>query len=187
MANPQLPRRERRDANWAWWLIGLAVLVGIGYWIYTGYSGDSMREQRAEAPTVRSISENPRDYYGQTVTVNGTVDDVIGTRGFTLGEGIVVLPEGPQVSESRKFQPGEVVQVTGTVMELTGDLKKQIGEEVNQKGPVIMASRIDLSPAGQAEREQGGAAAPGAGGTGTEAPSPQSGQQEQPDAGTSGR
>ncbi|MCZ7574564.1 MAG: hypothetical protein M5U01_38935 [Ardenticatenaceae bacterium] len=99
------------------------------------------------------ITANPQRYYGQTVTVTGTVDVVLSPNAFTiarnnlldLGE-ITVLSSTPR----RALNAGERLQVTGIVRqfvrgEIERDLDFDLGEDLSaqfENKPVIIASSV---------------------------------------------
>ncbi|MEC4805223.1 MAG: hypothetical protein SAJ12_16400 [Jaaginema sp. PMC 1079.18] len=111
-----------------------------------------------ENVTTEELSENTNDYIGQTVSVRGEVNELVGDTAFLMdedqifgGEEILVF----NASEERLVLPeGEEtkVQVTGEVQELVAaDLEEEYDLEPDSlaeydKRPVIIAESVALSP-----------------------------------------
>jgi len=103
---------------------GLALLAVLGLVVYLALD----RPGRANGqPGVADIADDPQEYYGQTVTVSGDVDEGLGPNAFSLEQRrllssrdvLVVVPHGLPVPEGRPaaqpLQSGDDLQVTGIV------------------------------------------------------------------------
>lgn len=121
-------------------------------------------------PTPVSIGElldEPGRYTGQTVTVSGEVNDILGPKAFSIGgeeflppgELLVVSPQGfpqlPDRPENEHLVDDDIVQVTGTVRNFIltevqrdvepGDLEGEVYAEWEGK-PVLVVTRMITTP-----------------------------------------
>jgi hypothetical protein len=103
-----------------------------------------------------ALEENPGKYIGQTVSIDGDVEDVLGPRLFTIdeanwgdldGELLVFLPS----ADAAFVRADDRVTITGTVKQFVeADVERQWGwfgldprvEVTFRRKPVIVASRI---------------------------------------------
>ncbi len=111
------------------------------------------------------IANNPRDFVGQTVTVSGEVQAVVGPRAFTLGDEGFLFGEGREglliVGAQRRaptagrpfdeiFRQGELVRVTGAVRRYNlAEFEREFGFDLEDSRfagwegrPAIIARRI---------------------------------------------
>ena len=76
------------------------------------------QNQNGEQVTLNDLLNSPDDYVDQTVSVNGTVEDFISSRSFTLtsdnADGSILVAGAPDVFPNNLYNDS-LVQVTGTV------------------------------------------------------------------------
>lgn len=112
--------------------------------------------------TIADVEQDPEQYFGQTVTVSGEINDVWGPDVFTIGgEGfagalLIIVPESAQfvgVSEAEPVEEDDIVQITGTVEEyIIAEIESEYGFtpeydiEYEEREPAVVATTVYLSP-----------------------------------------
>lgn len=102
-------------------------------------------------PTVEKIENNPLDYSGKRVTVNGEVDDVFSARAFELEsdddpfeifeEDLLVVSRSPMSFSGGALEDDDKVVVTGTVKWFViADLERDVGWDL---GPELETQFAD--------------------------------------------
>ncbi|HHP7245225.1 MAG TPA: hypothetical protein ACFE0H_11125 [Elainellaceae cyanobacterium] len=127
--------------------------------------GEAGYEQNVaeESETLEQAIENPSEYVGQTLTVNGEVEEVFSEDAFRLREeeyfapdpGLLIINPNP---DTPLPDVGEYIEVTGEIQtflvgvieedyELTWDanLVREL-EAIYQEKPAMIADTIDLTP-----------------------------------------
>ncbi|MEB3280427.1 MAG: hypothetical protein VKK42_16065 [Lyngbya sp.] len=118
------------------------------------------REQALENVTTQQVSEETSNYVGQTVTIRGDVNDVVGDASFLMddeqllgGEEILIVnASGEGITLPRG--EGSQVQVTGEVRNFViADLEREYGLDFDpnlyaeyEQQPAVIAQSIALSP-----------------------------------------
>jgi hypothetical protein len=117
----QRTKRRSRSPSGA---VGLALAAALALSPFGGLPAAQAQEQTV---TIDEITDNPTAYYGQTVTITGPVEEILGPRSFTLSDADALLSEElPVVSDgalmgnmqqqiSADALHGQEVEVTGTV------------------------------------------------------------------------
>ena len=105
-----------------------------------------------DAQQISAINENPEAFYGQQVSIDGSVGEAIGDRAFILNdaaEQLIVVSESQEGFDFAQV-PDAVVRVTGVVQETgTAGLADLLSEDYNAEAiaayeglPVMLASSI---------------------------------------------
>ena len=120
-AGPARNRQSRRVPR----VVGAALAAALALSPFA--SGGVMARAQEREPTIDEIAANPAAYYGETVTVTGSVEDILGPRSFTVGDDDLFLHEEVAVVSTAALtddanQPMSAdaladgqVRVTGTV------------------------------------------------------------------------
>ncbi len=119
-----IPVERKQSSLWWLWLLLAALAIGALIWLLIAFFNDR-DTARPAAPvnaTLAEIVNNPRNYYGKTVTVSGEITDVVSTNALTLGDRVLVLSSQPfRDGRGQPLQPSvagrDTLQVTGTVRE----------------------------------------------------------------------
>lgn len=172
----QKPERGRggladRLPLWAW-IVGpaflvIAVVVVLSlFWQGGGTEGFDDPEAGV---TLYDIVENPREYYGSTVTVRGEVSQILGPNALLIVEPFGVSADDLLVISSVPLSealPGDVpsfedeaIRVTGEVREFDlTEVEQEIGADLDEElldyrvgTPSIVAASISLEPASDGE------------------------------------
>ncbi len=113
--------------------------------------------------TVGDVEQDPEQYFGQTVTVSGEINDVYGLNTFTIGgEGfagslLIVVPDDAQITGVDVIDTPDmddaIVQVTGTVREyVIAEIENEFGIdlvpeiEYEEMEPAVVADAIWVTP-----------------------------------------
>lgn len=112
-----------------------------------------------QSPTAEEVAEEPQDYYGQTVTIRGEVEEAIDDISFTitadgfLFEGEEILIVNTTGTGFELPEEGTPVQVTGEVRQFNAfdfeeefDLTPQIEAEDYEERPTIAAESLVPAP-----------------------------------------
>lgn len=62
---------------------------------------------------IANLADNPKEYFGQTVTLSGPITNVVGPNAFLLGGKVLAVGSGKE-APGGSLTEGNVVQVTGT-------------------------------------------------------------------------
>src|SRR3712207_3421497 len=87
-------RTSRRASR----VVGAALAAALALAPFVG-GGTVARAQERDS-TVDEIAANPAAYYGETVTVTGSVGEILGPRSFTVGDDDLFLHEEVPVVSS---------------------------------------------------------------------------------------
>ena len=123
--------------------------------------------------TVSELNATPDQFLGQTVTVSGAVERILGPRSFTIGgkeymgghELLIVSAQPlPVVLNRRAVAPvarGDIIQVTGTVRNFAlADFEKEAGIDLRDDlfsdftaRPALIARDVSLTPRWEDRKE----------------------------------
>lgn len=123
--------------------------------VFTGREGEpvligetitlTQRVQAAETDLadVSDILDNPEEFHGEVVSVEGEITDVFSERVFVLEDGLIVIDETGVVAETALLEGGRV-EVTGEVREFDEDAL--LGEDISayDGNPVLHAELIQI-------------------------------------------
>ena len=113
--------------------------------------------------TIDEVEQDPQQYFGQTVTVSGEINDVYGSNAFTIGgEGfagalLVVVPSNAEITGVDVIDTPDmddaIVQVSGTVREfviseIEADYGLTFETEIDyeEQEPAVVAESIWVTP-----------------------------------------
>lgn len=158
------PRRNSGGMGWLWGLLALAAAIIIGLILWSLFSEDDRIPDTGAS--IEEITSDPARYYGQTVTVGGEIENIVGRRAFTVGgESFLGDPELLVVGASplpavagRPADAGlaenDLVTVTGPVRRfVVADVEREIGFDLDDNlfrdwegKPAVVARNVNLSP-----------------------------------------
>lgn len=130
---PELQLQRREGAPWWAWLLAVAALALVIWWIVDLATPDRRAEnvvpqqqvagERQETVAtgdplpVALIVTDPNTYLGQPVSGEATVTEVVSNRGFWLeenGQRLFVVIDEP-TPETKEINPGQRIRLTGTL------------------------------------------------------------------------
>ncbi len=155
---------KRGGGIWMWVTVGvlaLAVLYGIApLFNQAGAIGPATSATADEVPGepnafLRYVIDNPREFYGRTVTVTGEIDDIVAPTAFTIGPGGLLLVSSAPASATPDLSESQTVQVTGTVRRFDlVELERETGADLQDElfagwegRPAIVASSVQVPAA----------------------------------------
>lgn len=167
-------RSDNSGAAWAWvGAIVLALILALIIVPMVYDPGEGTTAGPNAGATLCDVTDNPQEFYGNTVTVSGEVSDVLSTDTFVLGGdefigGCQVLVVGVEPFESllgddvdledrpvgAALRGRDVVQVTGTMRRfVVADIEAAIGADLQddllrdwEGKPALVARQIFLNP-----------------------------------------
>ncbi len=160
-------------AAWAGVLGGIILLLLLALILIPLFNADESAGPELGA-TVSDITDNPAEYLGETVMVSGEVDQMIGTRAFTIG-GQEFLGGDTLLAVSARPLPtvgdrptneavltNDIVQVTGPVRRFNiTEFEESLGIDLDnalftryEGQPAVVANSVDLTPRTGAARNQ---------------------------------
>ena len=144
---------EKKGSNWIWWLLGLAVLAALLWWLLAGrddgepvVAGDTAAvvAPSADGPTVGAAATGAitdlamlgtaatADMAGRQVMLTGVpVQEVVSDKGFWLGsesERVFVVrgdESSPATPPDGAVNAGQTVSIFGVVQSMPSDLTQQ--------------------------------------------------------------
>ncbi|MDP8949153.1 MAG: hypothetical protein M3N00_02765 [Actinomycetota bacterium] len=160
-------KTERRFPLWIWVLGPIVVVVTAMALLALLRVGDPAGPEAGV--TLDEITEDPSRFFGETVTVEGGVAEVLGPRSFLIserlsaGDLLVVSPvplsevggqRGGDPLSDDEMSEDELVQVTGEVVRFDiAGAEQRIGEDLDGEAldayvgtPAIIADSISLRP-----------------------------------------
>ncbi len=163
---------KQKGISIVWTIIVIVVIALAGFLAYTWLRDDDTvtitpdetanvtnepAESTDDEATLRSIVENPEQHYGQTVTVQGEIQDLLSSRVFKIsdraaGDELHVVTRNPlteqQLNEATElFEDNADVKVQGTLRQMTTaeleteyniDLTAELETELTGK-PILVA------------------------------------------------
>ena len=142
--------------------IAAAIIIGLILWAL--FDDDDTEGTVARGATIDKIAEDPEAYLGQTVTVGGEVNQILGPQAFVIeGNDIIGGDELLVVGANamNRIRNDEVVQVTGPVRRFDlAQVERDLGVDLDDNlfrdwadKPAIVARNIVATPlaAGSAE------------------------------------
>ena len=171
MANQQYEKdriaveRKRGGSMWWMWLIGAVLLVLLAVLLVPLFN-DRDSAGADNGTTISEITDAPNNYVGNTVTVSGEVNRIVGPRAFTIGgddfiggdELLVVsanaMPAIADRTTDNALVENDLIQVTGPVrMFDLAAFEKEIGFDLDNSlfgeyagKPAVVAQSVDLTP-----------------------------------------
>jgi len=125
--------------------------------LYTEYENRPaiIAQSLALAPEAGEITDNPDQYYGQTIAVPGDVAEILSPRVFRYEEDLLVLNPSPEPQQLARLNEGEKVVTTGVLrkfvlaeIERDYDLTGEDAEVIqrldveNRNKPVLIADTV---------------------------------------------
>lgn len=164
---------QRWRKNWLRLVIGALLGGGLGFLAGFLVFDDEEKERPAAASgtTLQRITDNPKDFYGDTTLVSGQVREILSPRAFTvsspgfLGPELLVVSKAPLAaptlrSATRPILEGDPVQVNGEVRrfdlsefekDVGSDLKREfdtfLGDDLGERrgDPAVLADVVTFS------------------------------------------
>ena len=147
------------DGGWLGWIFGGILMVAL---VMLGVTLVANRDEGAAR--TGQVAENPADFYGQSVNLTGSVEDIYGVQAFSLdGSGIVndkvlvisrnaLIPVGG-AGDDYLYDSGDRVHVQGTVRsfrldEVERDLNIDLVDSMFmgwEGKPVVIAESVDTA------------------------------------------
>lgn len=153
---------EKKGNSWLWWLLGIAGAIVLLSALLPMFNESNNVSQNSAVPgvpsagteevtTIGDIIGNPTAFEGQSVTLSGDVEQILGMNAFVLDEAgleddaiLIVVPEG------HSFTTGGTVTVTGAVQsismaELESGLEIQFPTDLEQEldqRPIIVTTQV---------------------------------------------
>jgi hypothetical protein len=158
----------RRGSPFLYGLLAIAIVAAILFAVVTlidQWRGDEAPPAATFGVTVGEIVNQPEQFYGETVTVSGEVNQVLQAFAFTIGgdafgqgEELLVIgpppPVGEDLAAEEVVDEMYIVQATGTVHEFdVAAIEQEIGAELDQEvlarfegQPVLVAEGTVITP-----------------------------------------
>ncbi len=110
---------------WIAIVLALVVIAGLAFWLL---SGEEELQSEEAGLTVDDIVERPEEYLGDTVSLEGEVQEIVGAGAFTISpaefdseaELLVVWGEAFAALEG---EPGQLIVREGETLQLTGEVR----------------------------------------------------------------
>lgn len=158
MDDMQHQRRAGIPGGWILALVGIVAVAAI-VWGITRFGDDAPQAESR----ISQVLENPREFFGQNITVTGEVETVIGSRAITIdaprpfsSELLVISkqplePIGGSGINDYLFREDDRVSAQGTVREFNiREIERELGvdlidsEFVEWEGrPVVIAETVE--------------------------------------------
>ena len=164
---PHTTRRANPSGAGFGIFMAIALIVIIGLILWALFADGDAEQTTNVAVSVDDITDNPDRYIGQTVTVGGEVNRMLGTNALVLEDDDFIGDDEVLVVGANQLPAGqanEVVLVTGTVSNFNmADAESQLGIDLDNNlftdwdgRPAIVARSIDVTPltAGAAQAVQ---------------------------------
>lgn len=151
-------RKRNRGWNALWLLAGIAavvilVIIALPFFDQANLPGNEQQ--------LSQVAQNPEEYYGRAIQVDGQIEEIIGTRAFTmesqgvLQDDVLIISKSPLTPvgggpDDFLYQADDRVSVAGTVRQFNkGELERELGVELVDEvfttwegRPVIIAETV---------------------------------------------